>query len=248
MRGSKEYPATLSYRNLKITTTNEAGERKDVKCPFTVTPEGYEFYEPVTIDGQQLKGFKYVPASLDYPEFSNGDIKLTAIVPPINEQFINNVWYTSMSNLGAFGQMYWGYCNTNLMPVVNGSGYDGTLDYCYFGLEDGEFGLWYMIIGYWGLNGFDYELVGEDQITLVYNPKKNKYNADVFTGSNWLYLAAYFSAPFGNDQKATPVARTFKIETDNLKNPSWVTLTDVNNPDNVIHMTAAEIYGDLFNK
>lgn len=246
--GSKEYPATLSYRNLKITTTNEAGERKDVKCPFTVTPEGYEFYEPVTIDGQQLKGFKYVPASLDYPEFSNGDIKLTAIVPPINEQFINNVWYTSMSNLGAFGQMYWGYCNTNLMPVVNGSGYDGTLDYCYFGLEDGEFGLWYMIIGYWGLNGFDYELVGEDQITLVYNPKKNKYNADVFTGSNWLYLAAYFSAPFGNDQTATPVARTFKIETDNLKNPSWVTLTDVNNPDNVIHMTAAEIYGDLFNK
>ena len=139
--------SSLSIKGAFLVQADESAAQT-VRMTFTATGnntcvwgskrENYNAFadivEPVTIDGQQLKGFKYVPASLDYPEFSNGDIKLTAIVPPINEQFINNVWYTSMSNLGAFGQMYWGYCNTNVMPVINGAGYDGTLDYCYFGL------------------------------------------------------------------------------------------------------------------
>ena len=242
-----EYPVQVTGRNMKIVTTTETGDRLDVKCPFVVTTQGYEFYETVTLAGHQLKGFKYVAGQDEYLALNDESVKLSKVYPPINEQFVSTVWFTSFSNLGSFGQSYWNYLNTSLMPIINGS-YPGTLDYCYFGIEDGKFGLWYMIINYWGLNGFDYKLIGEDEITLTYNSKKNDYNADTFTGSGFLYAAAYIVAPFGCDQQGKPVSRTFKITTDNQKNPTWVVLTDKDNPDNTIRLTAAEISGDLFNK
>jgi len=239
--GSKVYPASLSYRNLTIVTTNEAGERLDVKIPFVITQEGYKFYEPVTIDGHTMTGFKFVANSLEFPEFSDNSVILTAIVPPINEQFVNTIWFPSFSTLGAFGQTYWSYMNENVMPIVNGV-YAGTLDYFYFGYEDGDFGAIYRIIGYWGVNGFDYELIGEDEIALTYNAAKNASNGATFIGSGFLNMAGYLVAPFGCTYDGQPLTRTFKITTDNIKKPSWVLLTDKNNPDNTIYMTAAEVY------
>lgn len=241
--------ARFSYRSVTVTVPGDSEEDGNtyVKIPYTVTPQGYEFYEPVEIKGHTLTGFKYAENTLFYPEMSNSDITLEALIPPINEQFVNDIWFTSMSNLGEFGQQYWGYLSSTIMPVINGS-YPGTLDYAYFGLEDGEFGLFYKVIGYWGLNGFDYKLSGEDTVTLTYNPKKNAYNANTFSGSGWLYMGAFVSAPFGNDQTATPVSRTFKITTDDTAHPTWVLLTDVDEPTNTIRLTSAEIGGALFTK
>ena len=239
--GDKTYPAMLSYRNLTIVTTNEDGERLDVRAPFCVTTQGYKLYEPVTIDGHTLTGFQFVPNSLEYPDFKDSSVKLTAIVPPINQQFVNSVWFPTFSELGSFGQMYWGYMQENVLPVINGAGYPGGLDYFYFGFEDGQFGAWYKIIGYWGLNCFDYQLIGDDEITLVYN-KVDAYNGTTFIGSGFLNVAAYLVAPFGCEADATPTARTFKMTTDNIKNPSWILLTDKDNPDNTIKMYASEIY------
>lgn len=245
----KALDARLSNRCFTVTVpgaTEEDGNTY-IDIPYTCTPDGYVFYEPIDLMGNTITGFKYDPTSLFYPDMNNTGVKLESLVPPINQQFVQDVWFTSMSNLGAFGQMYWNYCNQQVMPIINGS-YPGTLDYCYFGLEDGAFGLYYKIIGYWGLNGFDYQLVGEDEIKLAYNPKKNAYNANTFIGSGWLYLAAFFSAPFGNDQEANPVVRTFKITTDDVESPSWILLTDKDDPDNTIRLTKAAIAGDLFNK
>lgn len=239
--GDKTYPAMLSYRNLTIVTTNEDGERLDVRAPFCVTTQGYKLYEPVTIDGHTLTGFQYVPNSLEYPDYKDSSVKLTAIVPPLNQQFVNSVWYPTFSELGSFGQLYWGYMQENVLPVINGAGYPGGLDYFYFGFEDGQFGAWYKIIGYWGLNCFDYQLIGEDEITLVYN-KVDAYNGTTFIGSGFLNVAAYLVAPFGCEADATPTARTFKMTTDNIKNPSWILLTDKDDPNNTIKMYASEIY------
>ncbi|MBR5929344.1 MAG: DUF4302 domain-containing protein [Prevotella sp.] len=239
--GSKVYPAMLSYRNLTIVTTNDNGERLDVRVPFVITTEGYKFYEPVTIDGHTLTGFQYVPNSLEYIDFKDSSVKLTAIVPPINQQFVNTIWFPTFSGLGHFGQLYWGYMEENVLPIINGAGYPGTLDYFYFGFEEDMFGAFYKIIGYWGVNCFDYQLIGEDEITLTYN-KVDAYNGATFISSGFLNVAAYLVAPFGCEADGTPKARTFKITTDNIKNPSWVLLTDVDKPDNTIMMYAAEIY------
>ena len=244
--GDEALNVKFSYRTITVTVPNEDGNEY-VQIPYTVTPEGYMFYKPVTIRGRVLTGFKYAENSLFYPDVNNSDVNLESVIPPINEQFVNGIWFTSMSNLGAFGQTYWGYCNSTIMPVVNGS-YPGTLDYFYIGLDEGTFGAWYKIIGYWGENGLDYKLIGEDEITLSYNSKKNAYNGGTFIGSGFLYTAAYLLAPFGCDQTANPVARTIKITYDNLQNPTWVLLTDKDNPDNTIRLTTDEIAGDLFNK
>ena len=207
-----------------------------------------KFYEPVTILGKEFSGFNLGEVgSSEFSAIDNNDVKLSIVKGTLAEQFIEGLWFTSMSNLGAFGQMYWGYCNENIMPLVNGS-YPGTLDYFYFGVEDGEFGIFYQIIGYWGLNGVDYQILGDDTVSLTYNPKKNQYNATTFTGAGFLNMAAFFIAPLCSDEKGNPVTRTFKLTADDPSNPSWVLLTDVENPDNTIKMFAEEIYGSLFEK
>lgn len=245
--GDKALEVRLSNRCFTVTVPSATEEEGNtyLDIPYTCTPDGYVFYEPVDLMGNIITGFKYDPTSLFYPDMNNTGVKLESLVPPINQQFVEGMWFTSMSNLGAFGQAYWSYCKQNVMPVVNGV-YPGTLDYCYFGSLGTTFGLRYMIIGYWGINGFDYQLVGEDEIKLVYNSKKNNANGDTFIGSGFLYMSAYFSAPFGNDEQATPVVRTFKITTDNVESPSWILLTDKNNPDNTIRLTKDVIAGNLF--
>ena len=245
--GSTELVAIPSDRTL-VVDYEEDGEEVETIIPYVVTPEGLKFYETVTILGKEFSGFNYAAESDVFPATDNGEVKLSIVKGTLAEQFIEGLWFTSMSNLGAFGQMYWGYCNENVMPVINGAGYPGTLDYFYFGVDDGDFGIFYQIIGYWGLNGVDYQILDDNTVSLTYNPKKNQYNATTFTGAGFLNVAAYFIAPLCADEKGNPVTRTFKLTADDPGNPTWVLLTDVDNPDNTIKMFAEEIYGSLFEK
>jgi hypothetical protein len=236
-----------SERTLSVSYTDSVGALQTVKVPFIQCPGSYKFYKPLELFGTSVTSVSYDNNEEFTFKANDNRLLMKGVVYPINKQFIEGLWFTSFSNLGSFGQNYWNFCNTNVMPIINGV-YPGTLDYFYFGEEDGDFGLFYLIIGYWGINGFDYELVGDDEVTLVYNSAMNQYNASTFMGSGFLNVAAYLTAPLGCDQSANPVARTFKITCDNLKSPTEVLLTDVDNPENTIRMYAEEIYGDLFNK
>lgn len=231
---------TLSYE--------ENGEEVEANTSYIITPEGMTFYEPLEIKGQTISGFRYVANAETFPATDNANVTVTLIFPTLGEQLVEGLWFTSFSNLGSFGQTYWGFCNQNVMPIINGAGYPGTLDYFFFGTDGGEFGIFYNIIGYWGLNGVDVDYLADDVVSLTYNPKKNAYNADVFTSSGFLNVAAYLIAPLCADQRGNPVTRTFKITSDNPKNPGWLLLTDMENPGNTIRMLADEIYGNLFEK
>lgn len=238
--GTDTCTAILSYRNMTISTTNEEGATTEIDAPFIVSSEGISFYEPIEIKGVTITGFKNVDGDLVYPEFSNSSVILKAVVPPINEQFVNNLWATSYSNLGEFGQAYWGYMKENVMPTIN-QYYDGTVTFFYFGKNKDFFGAIYGFIGYQGQNGFDYELIGDDEISLTYNSAKNSSNGNTFIGSGWLYAAGYLICPFGCTYKGAPVTRTFKLTTDNLKNPSEIILTDKDQEANTIRLVGSAI-------
>ena len=244
--GDNSYNATLSYRNLTINTIDENGEAAEIEAPFIVTTEGIAFYKEVNINGTALNGFKNVEGGLEYPEINNSSIILKAIVPPINQQFVNNLWATSFSNLGEFGQYYWAYMRDNVLPTIN-QYYAGTVTYYYFGKYSSYFGSVYSLVGYRGVNSFDYELIDEDMISLTYNSTGGTANGRTFAGSGFLYAASFLNCPFGATYQGVPVTRTFKVTTDNIKNPTEIILTDVNQPANTIRLTSNDISNPLIN-
>lgn len=234
--GGKQFPATSSYRCLTVTVpTDEGNEYIDI--PYTVTPEGYSFYEPVTIEGKTLTGFKYAANSMTFQELSNNDAALEAIVPPINQQFVSSVWYTTLADIGEFGYPYWDAINQQIMGPVLGEVlqlFSFGKPYPSLGNSYGDyFGASFISSGYGGALGFDYQLIDDDKIALAYNPNKNKGDGTWYVNNGYFH---YLIVPFGANTSAEPVARVFTITTNDMKKPLWVKLTEVDNPSNVIKL------------
>lgn len=135
------------------------------------------------------------------------------------------------SNLGDFGKAYW-----EVFPHADNLRYAIFGYFKYYDEYGSNFGLHvYQGIGknfYWGTFGFDYKLIGEDEIELTFNAKKNVLNGDYFLNRmNFAYVVYPFA--WGK------TTRHFKVETDNINHPTYMTLTDEDNPENVIKMTRA---------
>ncbi len=238
-----------SHRNMEMNYATATTDTT-INVPYVVTPNGIEFYEPVTINGQQISGFKYAEDTFDFATIDNANIILNGIVPPINETFVGDLWATSLSNIGEFGKPYWENVRDNIMPLLG-----ETLNYFYFGKNDSYWGVTFNSGGYGGVIGFQYQLVGEDEIKLVYYANGNYSNGDWYMSpqkdTNGLVPLYGLIVPLGCspdvDDKGlvVPVVRTFKLTCDNAKSPSWVLLTDVDNPENTIRFVG---YGlDPFN-
>ena len=240
--GENTYDATAAYRCLHVQIPDENGDITELDLPYIVTDEGYKLYEPVTIDGETITGFKYTEDGTNvYPEFSNDKVTFKAFIPPINKQFVDGLWATSLSNFGEFGQLYWTYCKERILPVFNENVVDGTLTNFYFGTNNGTFGATYILCGYLGVNSFDYELIDNDKIKMVYNSTGNNSNGTYFAGKNSAYLASFLLTPFGCNQTGTPTVRTFQVTTNDIKNPTEIILTDINNENNTIRLTQQDI-------
>lgn len=218
-----EYSANLSYRNLTVSTITETGDRLDVDCPFAVTTQGYEFYEPVTINGQVLTGFKYVKDLDEYVAFNNEGVKLAKVFPPLTEYLLTDYWIFGKSTMGAFAQPY-----MNAIAQVEAA-MGESLEYLVFGLFNNNFGLSFRSSGYAGSLLFAYKVVADDVIMLQFKDgNSNDNGAWYVNNANFAYLAAPFATK--------TVVRTFKLTTDNPKNPSWILMTDTENPENTIQL------------
>lgn len=236
----KSYAAKITYRSITVTIPTEDGNEY-LDIPYTVTPDGYSFYKAITLDGKTIKGFKYVENAMIYPELNNSDVNLEAVVPPLNQQFVGATWYPTLSSIGAFGTPYWGAIKQTIMPQLGEELLLFTFGDALSNVKSSYgnyFGVTFNSGGYYGAMKFNYTLVGDDQI-------KMSYSEPVATGNGaWYINNAYFHyllVPFGCDTQAKPVERTFKLTTDNLKKPSMIMLTDVDNDKNVIQMSASPI-------
>lgn len=237
-------PAKISYRNISVTIPGEEGNEY-AEIPYTVTPQGFEFYEPTEIKGKTLKGFKYAPSTLSYQEMNNSDIIFEALVPPANEQFIGSTWYPTLSSMGAFGSVYWSAIKEQIMPQLGEQLVLFTFGQVYSGVKS-SYGDYFGVTfasgdgtnNYWGGMKFQYQLEGEDLIKLAYAGPVEAGNAA------WYVTNAYFHyllVPFGCGTDGNAVVRTFKLELDDPKNPSQVKMTDIENADNVITLYANQI-------
>ena len=219
---------SISYRTLTFTYLDENENEVSKTASYIVTSTGYKFYEPIEINGKEIGGFTFDEENSIFIELSDANITLIPVIPPLNEQLITGNWFIAYSELGKYAQTYFSFVNNNYLASMG-----ETLEYAFMGsLLYGDYGFNFSSSGFQGLLGYDYELIGEDKIALVFN----------FTGLGngvWYYNNAgfhYLLNPFGYS-----AARTFTLTADNPSSPTYITLTEDANPDNSITLFAEQI-------
>lgn len=232
--GEESVPTTLSYRRFSFTV--KEGEATITKrAPFIITPQGYEFYEPLEINGKTVKGFKFEKGAISYDNTDDPTVKLVCVVPPLNEQLCNGKWYFSKNEMNPTQAALWqqlanevkAYAKWNYKPI----------SYAYLGAytRNGvtQPGL-VVSSNYTGHIYFVTELVGDDAITFTHmDSSLGLINAKSYLNyfPTFIPVLNLFTEVTYN-KKTTGEAKTFKLETDNLKAPTYIKITDTSDPTN----------------
>ena len=227
--GEKQYNVTKSYRQLRFTNP-ETGDVE--RMPFIQTPEGMQLYRPFTFEGKTITSFTYSDDG-KWLNTTDNSVVLSPYIPPLVDQFVKGAWYISYSKLGDFAKPYWDRFKEGADKLNE----LGTIQMAVVGfvtINGGDpasvFGLVIRSGGYIASYGFAYERVDDTHVKLWYTGKM--YHNGKYFNDNGNYSIA--AMPFGT--KDAP--RTFALSTDNLKAPTYITLTDENEPTNVITLSA----------
>ncbi|MBQ8501626.1 MAG: DUF4302 domain-containing protein [Bacteroides sp.] len=214
--GEQEVPVSVSGRTLTF-TFKEDGNEKSIMASYIVTPTGYKFYEPITVNGKELSGFTYDAENLNFKESNDATLLLIPVIPPLNEQFINHDWFIVEGMMSDAAQAMF---TAGTSSVAN-RGFPAQ----YLILGNGEqlygnFGLGMMFGGYAGSLDFQYELIDEDKIAMA---MAGSAQGNGLTFFNWGLKQAM-------NVFNTLTGRTWQLETDNPKSPSYIKITAVDDP------------------
>ena len=247
--------ANRSNRVFSYVSVDADGNRTKHSVPYIITPKGITFYKPFTIGKETVKGFNYAAGSEKYEQDGADGITLEKFTPDLNEQLVDGAWFISQDNLGTFAKRYWNRLRTNMLSKAN-----CYIMYAVVGTWRNRFGLSIGPVDKDEYSGiyvseiyFDYEFIGSDKIRLWINNEYDEIgNAAYFdklitgnSGKGPYLMDAFF--PFAG--KEDDSARTFKIETDDLKDPSYLKLVDQNQTSNVITLSAEQVmwpFGDKY--
>ena len=240
--------ANRSNRIFSYITVDADGNRTKHSVPYIITPKGLTFYKPFTIGSETVKGFNYAAGSEKYKQDGADGITLEKFTPNLNEQLIDGAWFISEDGLGTYAKSYWKTFRSSLLTV-------------------GNFYIFYAVIGTWrnrfGLAlgpidideptsvysteaYFDYELIGTNQIRMWFNGEYDEIGNGQFFAENCKLDFAIF--PFGGRGKST--AKTFTLETDDVKDPSYIRLKERGTSSNVITLYEEQVtfpFGDKIN-
>ena len=240
------YP-TLNYRKdgkkarfniedsqFTIQYLDEENNILEMEVPYTYTNKGVLFNLPIELYGQTISGINIDMTTTEEELVVNGfqlrddeSQKLTEPNDP-NEIFTRFNWYVAASNLG----------------TVAKAGFDKFVEAC--ATNEGEV-VQYMYLGtftyrnanYYGLAFKSGKYAGCTTVNVT--PDFAESDLITITADDMIANAAYYTENDLYGEATAPYFNTFKIEYDNAEAPSKVTLTDVNNAENVITLTTEEI-------
>lgn len=227
----KSIGATVNYRTLNFTYTDEGGNEVKEKASYIQTHTGYKLYQPLNIEGVSVNEFIYNAADGYFVAKDNADVKLIPVIPPLNEQLVSADWYFTFSGLGPFGKTYWNHAKVNGLDPIG-----EELYYAYMGIDGGGYGFQFASLAgsslYGGSLFFDYKLIGEDKI---------EYDFALSGAGNgvWYYQNAMFNFMLQVLSRQDP--KTFTLTADDLKNPTWIKLSDDDDPDNTIILESTPV-------
>ncbi|QBQ39962.1 DUF4302 domain-containing protein [Sphingobacterium psychroaquaticum] len=228
-------PLTYNMR-----TFQDASDANSKLLTFRVIPGGLEFYGEAELDGVKFSSMKYVKPNAEYRygyyTDESGAIKIVPNAAPLNVWFRENLWSTSISNVGATGKPYWNTAKTNLTNNKL------TLNNYYIGTYSGIRGMVYVMQGGALAGLITHNLVvipdTEDQVRI--SLEGQIYNlGGGFSVAQWTAGLNQLTTPFNN--------RTFRITGDGSNKPRSILLTDTGIPTNTFRLYLDDI-DDPLNK
>lgn len=223
---------TTRYRQLYFTYLNDEGTAEQTTAPYIVTPNGYKFYNPVTVKGVEMEGFDKGSTDEYFSASNNPNTRIYTYVPTLTETLSEGMWFINYDDLGTYAQQKWDV----LFEGLANASQDKTRNRLYWAL-----------IGTYGKNtGFSMQ-AGSDQVVQVFtftaaneegdevtikwsskDSNKNKTNKTYYNQHG----VKEAIEPFTNGTRG----RTFKITADSKRHPSYIILTDKAEPTNVIKL------------
>lgn len=230
-----------TYRCLNFYTTDKDGKVQVVAAPYIVTPEGYKFYKEVTVKDTKLNGFTKGDTQDFFVATGVENVKLFTEVPTLFDTFKRGLWYLTYDDMGTYGQSKWETLFEKLGKADNDKK-RARLYYAAVGYVSDKYpagllmstatesqviiGMTFNAVsdgngGYYGDRVEMKSNVGKSN-----NPGKKYYKNDKYGGMS---AVDPFCSGFGH---------TFQITTDNVRHPSYLILTDLKDPTNVIKVWA----------
>ena len=224
-----------SGRCLIFTYKDSTKLTQTVTAPYIVNKDGFEFYAAVNVNGYELDGLLKGDTDEYFLFKNNPNLQLTTAMPTLAENLTTGTWYIRHSSLGDFAQPKW----DAMLPKLKTAGKNKTeikIYYAMFGVYSNKLGI-HMLAGndspYYGFTTSGINEAG-DQITFKWaSTQSNKDGRDYYQKYGWKDAIECF---FGSRGK------TFKLSCDYLRKPSYITLTDVDDPTNVITVWADASY------
>ena len=218
--GTDTATVTASYRQLTFNYTDADGAAKKVDVPYIVQPNALHLYEPIEIMGETITDFEYKGGN-DFLFSSNtSNAVMKGYVMPLSEALLSANWYISYFNMSPAIQANWNYATPILQEKENGE----TIAYAYYSGS-----ALYMRSGnYWMAFNVAPQVLSDTQVTYTFKgyagSSTNQGNANYYWNSataDGVYYFRYF---------VMPLLGTFNMEANDLRNPTELVLTNVENP------------------
>lgn len=214
---------------------DDSEQTQQITAPYIVRPDGYFFYEPIEVNGLRIEGMLKGDTE-DYFLVSNNDkLRLETYVPPIGESLQTGMWFIAYSKLGEYGKAKWDIFREALKTAGPNKTELKVLN-ALIGTYGGKQALHILAGADYLYEGFTISIDNEegDEVTLKWDSKVRNSTAKTFYRK---YKSANAMNPFyGGGQ-----GRSFKLTYDNLRHPSYITLTDKNEPTNVITLVRDQV-------
>lgn len=238
----REINVSKSYRRLVFDYVGDDGNTVSVVAPYITTPKGYVFYKPVEVDSQAIDGFDKGDTDEYFTTPVNSKIKLVTYIPTLFEAFSDFAWYVDYFTLGPVAQPGWDYMRDKLATSGPNKKRE-RLYWAYFGKDGTKVGFFMNAGGNSIFYGIKFTEKGEnhDRVEMRENSTASTKVGKTYYSNFGLKQALN---PFTNVARG----RTFQLETDNVRRPSYMILTEIANPENVIKLWADPVYyvyGDL---
>lgn len=231
-----EASASVSYRTITVTYPGENNEVVRSTGSYRIVPSGIVFYEPLSLNGIKVSEMQLTQGADKEVILSDSKtgIVFTEILPEAVDQLLSGNWYFHYDNLGTYGKGQWDIEFTKyLFPNQR------DIYYAYLGVLSGYYGFCFAGVkdntAEPGVLIYSYKKLAGDRLSLQY--------AGSVAGSGldyWNNYAIYnLARPLGVSNTST---KTFTVVTNDKRQPTLITLTDNDNPDNVFTLSAKTIY------
>lgn len=231
--------ATTSYRTLIFTYTDANGNKQTVVAPYIVTEDGYTFYREIDIEGTKLNGLLKGTTDEYFVFANNESLKLETYLATLAESLQTGMWFISYSRVGDFCRPAWDNFKEKLKTATKQKT-EATLYYAFMGMYTNKLGL-HMAAGADEIyEGIKVEPLNDegDLVRISWSTDQNSAGKTYYQKHG---LKAVIEGFYGTNERGKVPGRTYKLTCDYQRKPAYITLTDVDEPTNVITLLSDQV-------